>query len=361
MGVRVLRRIGQAALTGAVIIAGLVLGLVVVWLLTNGAMASPSVQQPPRLSSAPPGAGGVPVAATPRPKVAPTPGGQSGAEATPGPPESLAGRLIAPWTGNRRVTFVILGLDQRGNQVARADVIMLASIDPLTKRAVLLSIPRDLWVPIPGHGTDRINAAYAFGSAQGPANGGAKLTIKTIEQNFQVQIDHYVATDFRCFAQVVDVIGGVTIDVPQPITDTHFGEDQEGRPRVLHFDAGSQLMDGKRALEYVRTRHADSDFGRITRQQAVLLAIFDKKLTPDEIIQIPKLAESACLGLKTDLSTVELMRFALYLRNIPRDQIVTKVIDRSLISPYVTEGGAEVLLPAMDRLRPTVRRMFGGS
>jgi LCP family protein required for cell wall assembly len=170
----------------------------------------------------------------------------------------------------------------------RTDTIILVHVSPRNKKAVMVSIPRDLKVDIPGHGTDKINAAYAFG---GPA-----LLVKTIEQNLGVPVNHYAEVDFAGFLKVVDAVGGVRLC-------NQTGHRLDDSFANLHMAPGCHEMNGVQALAFVRARHIDSDFGRIGRQQQFLRAVMDKVSSAGNLINLPKLVKIANIvsdHMKTD-------------------------------------------------------------
>jgi len=182
----------------------------------------------------------------------------------------------------------------------RTDTIILVHVSPRNKKAVMVSVPRDLKVNIPGHGTDKINAAYAFG---GPA-----LLVKTIEQNFGVPVNHYAEVDFAGFLKVVDALGGVRLC-------NSTGHRLDDRFANLHMAPGCQDMNGVQALAFVRARHIDSDFGRIGRQQQFLRAVMDKVASKGNLVNLPKLVRIANIvsdHMKTDdtLTTTEAISLA---------------------------------------------------
>ncbi|HKG24563.1 MAG TPA: LCP family protein, partial [Thermomicrobiales bacterium] len=181
---------------------------------------------------------------TPTPSITPT------ATSTPGE--------IPKWNGTGRLTMLLLGVDRREDEPSRSDTMILVNVDPVSKTASMVAIPRDLRVIIPGYGVHKVNAAYAFGEADGVKGGGPALVTQTIETNFGVHIDYFAEVDFAGFVKIVDTVGGVTIDVPYPIKDDAYPASGNNYMRV-YFPAGWQHLDGERALQYARTRHDDGD------------------------------------------------------------------------------------------------------
>ncbi len=205
------------------------------------------------------------------------------------------------------LTFLVVGSDSReglddlenfgafGGE--RGDVVMLVRIDPSTGGAKMLSIPRDLWVDIPGHGKNKINAAYSLG---GPA-----LIVETVQQNLGVPINHYVEIGFTGFVDLVDEIGGIEIAFPYPARDFLSG---------LDVEAGNQLLDGDMALAYARSRRYQelqngswvsveaNDIGRTKRQQEVVGAILAKLKTPGSIAEAGQIASALSRHMTIDAS-----------------------------------------------------------
>jgi polyisoprenyl-teichoic acid--peptidoglycan teichoic acid transferase len=187
------------------------------------------------------------------------------------------------------INILLLGVDlreQRPEEGIRSDTLILLHLDPGGAWASMLSIPRDTVANVPGFGESKINAAFMrgydnaeelYGSGTDPVAAGAALAADTVEQFLQLPAHgtriHYVATiNFNGFAQMIDAVGGIEVDVPFEIVDTEYPTEDFGTT-TIRIPAGRQRMDGERALQYVRTRHADSDFGRAERQQQVIQAI----------------------------------------------------------------------------------------
>ncbi len=193
----------------------------------------------------------------------------------------------------------------------RTDTIILIHVSPDHKKAVMVSIPRDLKVNIPGHGTDKINAAYAFG--------GPDLLVKTVEQNLNVPVNHFAELDFAGFLKVVDALGGVQLC-------NNTGHTLNDNFANLHMPPGCQNMNGVHALAFVRARHIDSDFGRIGRQQQFLRAVMAKLTTGGNLINLPKMLKIANIvsdHVKTDdtLTTNEAIGLARRLHSLDSNSV----------------------------------------
>lgn len=166
---------------------------------------------------------------------------------------------------NDVMTVLVLGRDEGG----RTDSVLLAHFDHRNEHVAVLSLPRSLWVPYPNGDSGRLGEAYLVGDDQGGVF--AKTTVSNL---LDTTVDYFILVDFATFEQVVDLVGGVTIDVPAVIDDPLYPTSDDLNTGV-YFDAGPQHMDGKRALMYVRTRRADDEFQRNLRQQQVIKALFE--------------------------------------------------------------------------------------
>lgn len=210
-------------------------------------------------------------------------------------------------------TILLLGTDHAsfGGRTAahRSDSIMLMRTDPGHDRIYYLSIPRDLYVPIPGHGSDRINAAYQFG---GPA-----LTIRTIEALTGLSINHIAIVDFNEFRKVIDEIGGITVDVPRPIQSNRFDCPYTAARcatwKGWRFGKGPQHMNGERALIYTRIREnrldpSENDLTRAGRQQQVIQAVSSKLASIGTFLDLPFIGGDLMKPLATDISAGQFLQ-----------------------------------------------------
>jgi LCP family protein required for cell wall assembly len=227
---------------------------------------------------------------------------------------------LPTWDGTRPLTLLLLGIDRREDEPARTDTMILLRVDPVAKRAALLTIPRDLKVIVPGYGVHKVNAAFAIGEAEGVPGGGAALAIQTIEANFGIPIDHFAQVDFRGFVELVDLLGGVTVDVPYAIVDDAYPTTDYGYTHVS-FPAGRQRLDGERALQYVRTRHADGDVRRAARQQQVLLALREQASVLDLLPRAGEILATLGDSVRTDLSPEQAIALVRLATEIPRQAI----------------------------------------
>lgn len=224
------------------------------------------------------------------------------------------------------ITVLLVGVDQRPGEYAppRADALMLVRINPQWQRIALLSLPRDLWVEIPGgYGYDRINTAYTYGEATGIWGGGLALTRATVSNVLGVPIDYVAMVDFYGFISLVDTVGGIVVNVPDAIYDAAYPTMDYGY-MTISFAPGVQWMDGNTALIYSRTRNADSDFSRIRRQQDVLMALGMRLQERGDLLNLLTLDQTSAALLpyvRTDMPRDTLVNLFWSLRGISRGQI----------------------------------------
>jgi LCP family protein required for cell wall assembly len=266
--------------------------------------------------------------------------------------------------GVGRTNILFLGIDRRDGTgwACRTDTILVVTVDPASRAAGILSIPRDLQVPIPGHGEDRINTANLWGSMEDDPDAGPALLRATIEGSFGIPIDGYLLVDFQTFVKIVDALGGVEVDVPTTLHDTRYPGPEPEDPygyKTVHFDPGRQHMDGTQAIEYARSRMSTSDFDRAKRQQLILLALHKRALSPGGFRRWPSLATAVLDGVKTDLGLGGLARFALLAVRIDPPNVQQVVLEHPLVIGYRRADGAAVLLPNWDLINPVIEELFG--
>jgi LCP family protein required for cell wall assembly len=269
---------------------------------------------------------------------------------------------FADWEGSDRVNILVMGIDRRPGEafVSRTDSLMVISINPETKAASVLSLPRDLYVQIPGYGQDRINTALVYGAVNGDFLDGAALAMQTVASNLNIPIHHFVMVDFGALTRAVDLLGGITVDVPYAIDDPNYPDMNYGYDPLL-IPAGIQQFNGEMALKYARTRHADSDFNRAYRQQQVLFAMRDQAMSlgvTEFLRRAPALYREVESGVRTDLNVEQLLRLAKTVSDIPRDAIRSGVLDSDYVSSYRTPGGASVLLLNQETAFPYLQTLF---
>ncbi|MBI3762019.1 MAG: LCP family protein [Chloroflexi bacterium] len=258
-----------------------------------------------------------------------------------------------------RANVLILGLDRRPNETgpSRSDTMILATVNPKGQYVGMLSIPRDLWVTIPGHGENRINTAHFFAEAS-QRGAGPAAAMQTVSANFGVPVDYYVRLDFVGFVRIVDSVGGIEVEVPAPLIDYEYPTYDYGTT-VVEFNAGPQHMGGERALAYARIRHGSSDFKRAERQGLVMQAFFNRLLQPSAWPYLPKLALAVRASIDTDLDPIALLRLAPTILRVGPGGVDRRVIEGDMVRPFTTSGGAAVQAPVWENINPVLLDMFG--
>jgi LCP family protein required for cell wall assembly len=266
---------------------------------------------------------------------------------------------VPDWSQKERVNILLLGVDQRPAEEGpwRSDTMIVVTVDPKSMTAGALSIPRDLYVEIPGYGEQRINMAHFLGDAYHYPGEGPGLAMKTIEYNFGIPVHYYIRVNFQGFREIIDYLGGITIDVQDEIWDYTYPDGQYGYSTV-HIPAGLQVMNGRMALQYARTRHGGSDFDRLRRQQQVLMAAREKALRLQLIPRIPLLANTLGHTVKTNLQVGEVITLAQIATRIHAEDIHFAVIDENVTVPMVLDNGADVLFPERDKIRELMEEIF---
>ena len=244
-----------------------------------------------------------------------------------------------PESGGNITNVLILGLDGNGGR-GRADTIMVISVNEITGQAAVISVPRDARVTIPGRGPGKLNHAMA-------GKGEITLMKQTVEQLFGEPVHHYLSTDFGGFAKIIDLLGGVTIEVEKRMVHTSVN-----RPPIDLYP-GLQRLDGRQALGYVRYRgDAAGDFGRMQRQQQFLKAVAAEVLQVQSLFKLPRLLEEAARHVRTDLSLTQVLEFGRFAVNL--DLAAVEAV--TLQGRGVTIGGVSYVALDEAQLDDTVRR-----
>ncbi len=266
------------------------------------------------------------------------------------------------WDGTNRVTILIMGLDYRDWQsgdLPHSDTMILLSIDPITKSASMLSIPRDTWVNIPGFDYGRINEAYFDGAANKLPGGGPELARQTVEQFIGVPVQYYAVIDFGAFIQFIDEIGGVKVKPNEPVTIEKFGGGQE---QVLEAGKIYQL-DGGLALAYARERHTSGgDVDRAKRQQEVILAIRKRILQyeslPELLSKAPAIYQDLSAGILTNLNLTDALKLGVLGVQMDTKSIKRGVIDYNMVIQTKSPEGEAILKPIPDKIRELRDTLF---
>ena len=242
-----------------------------------------------------------------------------------------------------KINILVLGADEREDDVGRSDTTFVVTIDTNTKKATMLSIPRDTRVKIPGHGWDKINHAYAFG--------GSKLSKTSIENLLGIKIDYTVVININGFVRMIDAIGGVTIDVDKRMLYADPYDDNGG----LYIDLrpGVQRMNGKTAIQYVRYRDDEGDIGRVARQQKFLKALMKEFTKPQLITKLPDIVKQFSTTVSTDMPAGEMLKLAPIVSDAAKSGLETEWIDGTPI--WIQD--VSYWLPDIKELRAKVAKI----
>jgi LCP family protein required for cell wall assembly len=275
---------------------------------------------------------------------------------------------LAPqgWTGESRVSILLMGVDSRqegpGQGPGLTDTMILISLDPVAMTAGILSIPRDLWVNIPGFGNDKINKAYFDGEANRLPGGGPALAMQTVHNFLGVPVQYYVVVDFFSFTTLIDDIGGIDVKVPETTLRIH----PLGPAKTVRLHQGLNHLDGATALAYARDRDTPGgDFDRARRQQQVIYAVRDKVLSlnmlPTLVVRAPQLYRAVAGGLQTDLTLSQILALAWTAKGIPSQNIASGIIGPDQLQSISTVDGLEVLLPDLRKARALANQVLNAS
>ena len=241
--------------------------------------------------------------------------------------------------------IIVMGVDERSDDVGRSDTLFVVMFDSKTKAASLLSVPRDTRVRIEGHGWDKINHAYAYG--------GQKLTQKTVEELLGIKVNNYVMVDFKGFEGLVDAIGGIDIDVEK---DMYYHDTWDGF--TVDLKKGRQHLNGKTAIQYVRFRDEEGDIGRIRRQQHFLMAVYDKITCADMLLHIPGLEKQLTSMVKTDMPLSDMIDIGRALHSMVKEKGLSMAMVPG--EPKYIDG-ISYWLPDITDLRELMVKMQGAT
>jgi polyisoprenyl-teichoic acid--peptidoglycan teichoic acid transferase len=247
---------------------------------------------------------------------------------------------VEPVEFRRPITLLAGGLDTRvPDEPENTDVIMLARVDVPNATVRAISIPRDLFLEIPGFGFDKITRAYDFGSKSngGSFKSGAQLVRETITWNFGIEMDGVVFTTFDGYVQIVDALGGVDVENPYDLYDAEYPTRDYGY-KEIYYPAGWIHLDGEQALEFSRSRHQDGDDGRVMRQQLVIRALLERARDPEIAAVLPEIMVENMGAVRTDLGPSKRLALALAAPEFTNDGVTFSSLN-GLVYPDSTSSG----------------------
>lgn len=269
--------------------------------------------------------------------------------------ESLEEIPSPKWDGTTRVTMLVMGIDYRdyltGSNASRTDTMILLTVDPVSKTAGMLTIPRDLWVSIPGFSPQKINTAHYFGQLYNYPGGGPALAMETVENTIGVPIDYYARIDFNTFIRFIDLISGVKVEVKEPIE-----LELIHRQLDMKLEPGTYTLGGDAALAYARNRYTGGgDFERSERQMQIIMAIRDRLLNPKIFALLvgkaPELYEEFKSGIATNLSFDDALELAYLATQIETEDITSAVIGPGDYTFGTSPDDLSIAIPVPDKIR----------
>jgi len=275
--------------------------------------------------------------------------------------EPGGGPTPQPWDGASRVNILIMGLDYRdwqAGETPRSDTMILFTLDPVNNTAGMLSIPRDMWVNIPGFNYGKINTAYYLGEIYKLPGGGPGLAAKTVEEFLGVPVQYYAQVDFQAFIKFIDDMGGIDINIPETMT-----VDPLGPGNTITLRPGVVTLDGATALAFARTRHIEGDdFTRAKNQQLLIMALREQILSlnmlPTLIAKAPVIYEDVKAGIRTNLNLQQVIQLAVSASKVPKENIKRAVIGTKAVSFAKSPDGLDILIPIPDQVRLIRDKVF---
>ena len=265
-------------------------------------------------------------------------------------PVLLAGLLLglllgAYFLAPLRTNILLLGIDRspEGTALGRSDTLILTTVLPLRPYVGMLSIPRDLWVTLPGDGPNRINTAHFFAEEAEPGSGPA-AAMETVRTNFGVDVDNYVRIQFGGIRDFIDALGGLALDLETP---------------TAGFSAGHHVLTGEEALAFVRYREGGDDFTRIGNAQLFLRAVLRQLLHPTSWPRLPLALWALIRALDSDIPPWMWPRLGLSVLRLGPGGVDLRSVSREMVEPFMTAGGASVLAPNWALINPVLLEMFG--
>ncbi|NLF00041.1 MAG: LCP family protein [Anaerolineales bacterium] len=266
-------------------------------------------------------------------------------------PTSVPPIQVAPGA----INIAVLGSDRREDwEDWHTDVVQIVSIQPDLPSVTILSVPRDLYLYIPGFWMSRINFADMYGEVYKYEGGGPALLQQTLLYNLGIPIHHYVRTDFDGLTGIVNAIGGIDVPVPCRLQDHWYYPDENGEYPIKVLEPGVRHMDGDWALWYARSRLTSSVFDRERRQQQVLEAIWRKARSLELLPRIPELWSQFDSMISTDMDLTTVLELAQIFFRLDSQNVRFRNIGRQQVIPWTTPHGGSVFLPNWPEMEPVI-------
>lgn len=263
-------------------------------------------------------------------------------EATP--PPLVGAPDGAPFDWETSENYIVMGTDRRGEGGSwRTDSLMVIGLDKANQRAAVFSIPRDLYVSIPGYGYGRINQADYMGERRTGDGGGPQLVGSILESVLGIRVDHWVRIQMDGFIRFVDALGGVDIYLDCPFSEPIFNLDTQQWENFT-LPAGANHLDGTDAYWFARLRYRETDIGRSSRQRAIIWALREKILMSNAIVRLPALYQSFSDTIETDLGLFDIIGLAQFAVSLEAADVRASGLTLRDLANYTTPGGAQVLV-----------------
>lgn len=243
-----------------------------------------------------------------------------------------------------RTNLLVIGIDRvpEGSNAGRSDTMILATMPPFMPQMTLFSIPRDLWVTIPGVGENRINTAHYFAELSEPGT-GLDAAAGVVEANFGIDVPYVIRIKFDGIIKIVDAMGGITVTLEEP---------------TAMFAAGTHELDGTQALAFVRDRSGSDDFSRQKHAQIFISAAIKSMLNPAKWLRIPAVMTATIQALDTNIPFYAWPRLLYGMAFSAVFGFEAQTLDRNWVTPWVTDQGAQVLIPNWDLINPAIEEIF---
>jgi len=243
-----------------------------------------------------------------------------------------------------RTNLLVIGIDRvpEGSNAGRSDTMILATMPPFIPQMTLFSIPRDLWVTIPGVGENRINTAHYFAELSEPGT-GLDAAAGVVEANFGIDVPYVIRIKFDGIIKIVDAMGGITVTLEEP---------------TAMFAAGTHELDGTQALAFVRDRSGSDDFSRQKHAQIFISAAIKSMLNPAKWLRIPAVMTATIQALDTNIPFYAWPRLLYGMAFSAVFGFEAQTLDRNWVTPWVTDQGAQVLIPNWDLINPAIEEIF---
>jgi LCP family protein required for cell wall assembly len=284
--------------------------------------------------------------------------------------QAESGPAPVAWDGTSRLTILIIGLDARDLQAnaeaSRSDTMMLLTLDPISKTAGMLSIPRDMWVniPPPVNKYAKINQAYYFGDLLKLPGGGPAMAVKTVQSFIGVPIQFYAQIDFQAFEKFIDTLGGINVTVTQEMDIDPLGRTADNKSNTMHLTPGRVHLTGPMALAFARARHDldGGDFDRASNQQEVIMGIREKilrvNMLPTLVSKANQLYQDLASGIHTNLTLDQVVKLSMFAINIQPASIKKGVLGPNEIEFAKSAEGLDILIPKPDQIRIVRDQIF---